>query len=201
MSPNLPSLTLVAQQAMDLAEAHVRTHKPRLVIPKGDRDMTTDVDLAIERMIRKFLTKTTPTIGFLGEEEGRENTPTRWVLDPIDGTANFEFSGRSDIAFDAADQIEHISSRAVPDHTWHDLEANLGVDHHNRQRFHAAQRTCALRWLAVLWNSASDVPKNSPFNSTAYANSKTDHRHSLPADAGRKWRISQRCHRAWKRPR
>ena len=64
---------------------------------------------------------------------------------------DFEFSGRSDIAFDAADQIEHISSRAIPDDTWHDLEANLGVDHHNRQRFHAAQRTCALRWLAVLW--------------------------------------------------
>ncbi|MGH3867776.1 MAG: phosphotransferase family protein [Pseudonocardiaceae bacterium] len=64
---------------------------------------------------------------------------------------DFEFSGRSDIAFDAADQIEHISSRAIPDDTWHDLEVNLGVDHHNRQRFHAAQRTCALRWLAVLW--------------------------------------------------
>jgi hypothetical protein len=64
---------------------------------------------------------------------------------------DFEFSGRSDVAFDAADQVEHISSRAIPDDTWHDLEANLGVDHHNRQRFHAAQRTCALRWLAVLW--------------------------------------------------
>ncbi|MGH3857078.1 MAG: hypothetical protein ACRDR6_27065, partial [Pseudonocardiaceae bacterium] len=32
-----------------------------------------------------------------------------------------------------------------------ELEASLGVDHHNRQRFEAAQRTCALRWLAVLW--------------------------------------------------
>ncbi len=64
---------------------------------------------------------------------------------------DFEFSGRSDVAFDAADQIEHISSRAIPDGAWRELEANLGVDHHNRQRFHAAQRTCALRWLAVLW--------------------------------------------------
>ncbi|MGH3897572.1 MAG: phosphotransferase family protein [Pseudonocardiaceae bacterium] len=64
---------------------------------------------------------------------------------------DFEFSGRSDIAFDAADQIEHISSRAIPDHAWHQLEANLGVDHHNRPRFEAAQRTCALCWLAVLW--------------------------------------------------
>lgn len=64
---------------------------------------------------------------------------------------DFEFSGRSDVAFDAADQIEHISSRAIPDDTWHELEANLGVYHHNRHRFQAARRTCALRWLAVLW--------------------------------------------------
>jgi thiamine kinase-like enzyme len=64
---------------------------------------------------------------------------------------DFEFSGRSDVAFDAADQIEHISSRAIPDHTWHELEPHLGVDHHNRSRFNAARRTCALRWLAVLW--------------------------------------------------
>jgi len=39
---------------------------------------------------------------------------------------DFEFSGRSDIAFEAADQIEHISSRAIPDDTWHDLETNRG---------------------------------------------------------------------------
>ncbi len=64
---------------------------------------------------------------------------------------DFEFAGRSDVAFDAADQIEHISSRAIPDDIWHDLEANLGVDHHNRHRFEAARQTCALRWLAVLW--------------------------------------------------
>lgn len=32
-----------------------------------------------------------------------------------------------------------------------EVEADLGVDYHNRARFHAAQRTAALRWLAVLW--------------------------------------------------
>jgi thiamine kinase-like enzyme len=72
---------------------------------------------------------------------------------------DFEFSGRSDIAFDTADQIEHISSRAIPDHTWHELEPTLGVDHHNRPRFEAAQRTCALRWLAVLWKQRHQRPE------------------------------------------
>ncbi|MGH3930351.1 MAG: phosphotransferase family protein [Pseudonocardiaceae bacterium] len=64
---------------------------------------------------------------------------------------DFEYSGRSDVAFDAADHIEHISARTIPDETWHKLETNLGIDHHNKHRFQAAQRTCAIRWLAVLW--------------------------------------------------
>jgi hypothetical protein len=72
-----------------------------------------------------------------------------------DGTniycVDFEFAGHSDVAFDAADHIEHISAREVPDQTWHILEADLGIDKHNQTRFQAARRTIALRWLAVLW--------------------------------------------------
>ncbi|MGH3708840.1 MAG: inositol monophosphatase family protein [Pseudonocardiaceae bacterium] len=89
MSPDLTSLMPIARHAIDLGEAHVRTHQPRLITPKGDRDMMTDVDLAVERMIREFLAEATPAIGFLGEEQGGMDAQTRWVLDPIDGTANF----------------------------------------------------------------------------------------------------------------
>ncbi len=89
MTSDLASLMSVALRAMDLAEAHVRTHAPGLVTPKGDRDMATAVDLAIERMVREFLSEATPAIGFLGEEEGGADAQTRWVLDPVDGTANF----------------------------------------------------------------------------------------------------------------
>jgi hypothetical protein len=64
---------------------------------------------------------------------------------------DFEFSGHSTIEFDAADLIEHISSREIPDHTWAALLPELGIDRSGRPRFLAAQRTCALRWLAVLW--------------------------------------------------
>lgn len=64
---------------------------------------------------------------------------------------DFEFSGHSDIAVDAADHIEHISARTIPDHIWTNAEPHLGVNQTNRTRFHAAQRTIALRWLAVLW--------------------------------------------------
>jgi myo-inositol-1(or 4)-monophosphatase len=89
VSPDLTSLMPIALRAVDLGEAHVRAHHPRLVTSKGDRDMVTDVDLAVERMIRDFLTDTTPEVPFLGEEEGGTTAPTHWVLDPIDGTANF----------------------------------------------------------------------------------------------------------------
>jgi hypothetical protein len=64
---------------------------------------------------------------------------------------DFEFSRHSDVAVDAADHIEHISARDVPDDIWNGAESDLGIDHSNRRRFDAAQRTIALRWLAVLW--------------------------------------------------
>ncbi|MFF8992474.1 aminoglycoside phosphotransferase family protein [Streptomyces sp. NPDC014983] len=64
---------------------------------------------------------------------------------------DFEYSGHSTVHFDAADLIEHISAREIPDSTWITLLPDLGITPANRHLFLAAQRTCALRWLAVLW--------------------------------------------------
>lgn len=76
-----------------------------------------------------------------------------WLIDDTATTrcVDFEYTGWSDVAFDAADLVEHISARDIPDQTWSELEPDLGVDHRNRARYQAARRTCALRWLAVLW--------------------------------------------------
>ena len=57
---------------------------------KGDRDMVSEIDLAVEQQVRDFLSRETPEVGFLGEEEGA-SVPVReltWALDPVDGTAN-----------------------------------------------------------------------------------------------------------------
>lgn len=64
---------------------------------------------------------------------------------------DFDFSGFSDVAVDAADHIEHIGARTIPDSVWADAEGDLGISPDNRARFGTSRRTIALRWLAVLW--------------------------------------------------
>jgi myo-inositol-1(or 4)-monophosphatase len=62
------------------------------VTEKADRDLVSDVDIAVERAVRDYLHQATPDIGFLGEEEGGPDDPGTgwiWALDPIDGTSNF----------------------------------------------------------------------------------------------------------------
>lgn len=85
------ALLPVALEAVDIAAGIVRTHLPGIVAAKGDRDMVSEVDLAVERAVRDFLTDRTPDIRFLGEENGVSGTgdDLLWALDPIDGTANF----------------------------------------------------------------------------------------------------------------
>jgi myo-inositol-1(or 4)-monophosphatase len=81
----------VAAEAVDLASGLLRTHQSGALIAKGDRDMATELDHAIEQQVRLLLRDRTPDIGFLGEEEGAvpATGSYTWVLDPIDGTANF----------------------------------------------------------------------------------------------------------------
>ncbi|GAA3245704.1 inositol monophosphatase family protein [Nonomuraea helvata] len=85
------ALLPIAEQAVSIARDIIRTQVPGAVTAKGDRDMATEVDYAVEHAVREFLTRETPEIGFLGEEEGMSRTGDHlmWALDPVDGTANF----------------------------------------------------------------------------------------------------------------
>lgn len=90
-SPDERQLLAIAKQATVIASELVRSGSPHILTSKGDRDLTTDVDITVEQFVRNFLHKHTPSIGFLGEEGGGANQSDglRWVLDPIDGTINF----------------------------------------------------------------------------------------------------------------
>lgn len=90
------TLLPVAREAIAIARRIVRSRGPRSVAAKGERDMVTDVDLAVEEAVREFLARETPDIDMLGEEYGRGGSTGDdaaggalwWVLDPVDGTAN-----------------------------------------------------------------------------------------------------------------
>jgi myo-inositol-1(or 4)-monophosphatase len=57
---------------------------------KGPQDFVTAVDRDTERAIREAIGRTFPGDGVLGEEfGGTESDGPLWVVDPIDGTANF----------------------------------------------------------------------------------------------------------------
>jgi histidinol-phosphatase len=57
---------------------------------KADGTQVTEADGAVERLLRKRLSRARPEDAFLGEELGRSGDSDRlWILDPIDGTRFF----------------------------------------------------------------------------------------------------------------
>jgi len=57
---------------------------------KGTQDWLTEADGAVERFLSERLAAMFPADGFQGEEGGKARQGTlRWVVDPIDGTANY----------------------------------------------------------------------------------------------------------------
>lgn len=79
----------LADVAESIALERFRAHD-LTVTTKPDKTPVTDADRAIEEAIRSILRDERPNDGIYGEEFGAEGTSERqWVIDPIDGTANF----------------------------------------------------------------------------------------------------------------
>jgi len=72
----------VTMARFDVADLDVRL--------KADASHVTEADLATERAIRAVLAEERPADGVLGEEYGTGGaTHRQWMVDPIDGTANY----------------------------------------------------------------------------------------------------------------
>lgn len=58
---------------------------------KADASLVTTADVETERTFRKHIEQRFPDMGMLGEElgESNESASFRWIIDPIDGTAEF----------------------------------------------------------------------------------------------------------------
>jgi myo-inositol-1(or 4)-monophosphatase len=89
----LPGALLpIALEAVAIAGELIRSRPPGSLTAKGDRDMASELDYAVERAVRAHLRERTPGVAILGEEEGVTGAcggELLWALDPIDGTANF----------------------------------------------------------------------------------------------------------------
>lgn len=60
------------------------------IVYKGPQDFLTETDSAVEHHIKARIAAAFPQDGFLGEETGSDMLGENvWVVDPIDGTANF----------------------------------------------------------------------------------------------------------------
>jgi myo-inositol-1(or 4)-monophosphatase len=87
----LSALLDIGEQAMAIATKLFRELPGGKLTAKGERDMASEADYAIERAVREFLTAETPEFAFIGEEDGTTGPQGdwAWILDPIDGTVNY----------------------------------------------------------------------------------------------------------------
>lgn len=116
-----------ALQLADLADAisFDRFHAADLVVSmKPDMTQVTDADRAVEQAIRESIVTNIPGDSIYGEEFGTVGESTRqWIIDPIDGTANFVrgvpvWSTLIALALDGVPVLGVVSSPALGRRWW-----------------------------------------------------------------------------------
>jgi myo-inositol-1(or 4)-monophosphatase len=86
----LAAAVAVAREAGKIAqEAYEAAPTTRSRAFKGPQDYVLESDAVVERVIRERLLAAFPGDSFFGEEAGGDFGRDVWVVDPIDGTANF----------------------------------------------------------------------------------------------------------------
>lgn len=89
-----PALCADIEQAVLAAGELLRVHnrRPRKIRCKTSmKDLVTETDGAVERLLRESLGALVPQAAFLGEEGSPDQglAGLAWVVDPLDGTTNF----------------------------------------------------------------------------------------------------------------
>ena len=87
---NLNEKAALAERTARAAGAMLEHHGAFRVRRKAENDFVTEMDVKSENLIRETLLSACPEDEFFGEEGGGATEARgRWVVDPIDGTANF----------------------------------------------------------------------------------------------------------------
>ncbi|WP_029263593.1 MULTISPECIES: inositol monophosphatase family protein [unclassified Microbacterium] len=129
-SPHADDLRSDLLLALRLADAADAQSLPRFdaadleISTKADKSHVTDADLATERAIRTILETERPDDGIFGEEFGAQGgTHRQWIIDPIDGTANFLrgvplWGTMIALAIDGVPQVGVVSMPALGRRWW-----------------------------------------------------------------------------------
>lgn len=79
----------IAQDCGDLAMRHFADRDALSISMKGAQDWLTIADGAVETLFRERIAEAFPDDVVMGEEQGGVMSDRLWIVDPIDGTANF----------------------------------------------------------------------------------------------------------------
>jgi myo-inositol-1(or 4)-monophosphatase len=89
LQARLAALAQIVRQAAAAARAAFETRPRGSYVLKGPQDYLTEADAAVEVLIRADIAALFPQDAVLGEEHGGTPTAATWVINPIDGPANF----------------------------------------------------------------------------------------------------------------
>jgi myo-inositol-1(or 4)-monophosphatase len=89
LDPREQALLSITKAAGEKALALFNNPDTLNISMKGPQDWLTYADGAVEAFIRQELRALFPHDAILGEEEGGDTGEHLWIIDPIDGTANF----------------------------------------------------------------------------------------------------------------
>jgi len=80
-----------ARIAGEAGMAHFRAIDELAIEKKGHQDLVSNADREVEQLVRRAIAQAFPDDGVIGEEYAPESGTSglTWVIDPIDGTANF----------------------------------------------------------------------------------------------------------------
>ena len=158
----------LAQAACDEADGLARGafRRDLRISTKPDRTFVTEADQAIERAIRGRIHAAWPEHGLVGEEYGTEagDAPTRWYIDPIDGTHNFIrgvplFGTLLAVEHDGELQAAVISAPALHGRWWARRGGGAwarGIDDPAARRIHVSS-VASLGDAQVLYGSGHDI--------------------------------------------
>ena len=82
-------LAFASELARDAGKLAHSAFGQSVISLKGRHDLVTAMDREVERLIRKAIGRRYPDDALIGEEEGGDAGECVWIIDPIDGTANY----------------------------------------------------------------------------------------------------------------